>query len=274
MNHTADRIRLLGGFFLLSNVLIFFLPILTIQQENYPEQTYSQLSFVRNLLSSDADSVQLSASGGMRFVTVLFILFPLILSLGSGVLHFVKRFEKKYVAGMGVAAGCLYFCQIYFEKLLWPKRLNDAQIYSRRIGWWLLLAVAFGVLITEGVSLFIFFRKQRFSGAKVSIQPRGVMVGVAGVFQGREISLKPGETIQIGRDLTNDLVFTDAAHVSRSHCSITWLPERQKYLIEDRSSNGCFINGALERLPKNVQIALDPGTVVDIGDRTNRFRLD
>lgn len=347
MSHSADKIRVLGNFFLLFSVIIFFLPVLSVRQENYPEQTYSQFSFLKCYLAAETGDGSLPVSGGIRFMAVLLILIPLLLAVLAVIFRLIGYIPDQYSMICALAAGCLYMCQLLFGKGIWPKRLNDAQQYDHRIGWWLLLVVAFAILITQGISLLI-TRQERaseeraearfvtgesatdasnvatvaqdttsglpeispvarptepdakeehtisqtqteinlslFSPGEVTAsgheeavdlpQPKGVMVGISGVFAQREIAFQPGETLRLGRDLTNDLVFTDAAHVSRNHCLITWQAAQQKYLLEDRSSNGCFINGAQTRLPKNVQVALDPGTVLDIGDRTNRFRLE
>lgn len=104
--------------------------------------------------------------------------------------------------------------------------------------------------------------------------PRGVMVGLAGVFAGAEIPFQAQETLKLGRDQSNDLIFTNADRVSRNHCEITWYPDRGKFRILDRSSNGCFVNGREECIPQNIPLELEPGTVLDIGNQANRFRLE
>lgn len=359
MNRSMDKIRILQGSFLLSNVLIIFMPVLMIWQENYPEQVYSQCSLIQGYLISGTGVGASPASGFTRFMTLLLVVLPLVLAVFAGVCSLVERFYGKYVKMAGLAAVCLYLCQLLFGKLaLWPKRLNDAQQYSRGIGTWLLLGVVCGWLAMYVIPLFLPLKNARRQDIKVidpyspaqavepsvrqpvgmpsvhrdsvssvlddesisythtdpmgqkghsagrhtltqtqtelnlplehmvvkaepdsggidsTVSPRGVMVGVAGVFSGKEITFKDRETLRLGRDLANDLVFTNASHISRNHCQITWYAQKQKYYVIDRSSNGCFINGASVRLPKNVEIALEPGTVIAIGDRTNRFRLE
>lgn len=103
---------------------------------------------------------------------------------------------------------------------------------------------------------------------------KGVMVGLSGDYQGAEIPFKDGETIKIGRDASNDLIFVNADRVSRFHCTLTWFAERQKFQIVDKSSNGSFINGLEECIPQNIAIYLEPGTILDIGNEQNRFRLE
>ena len=104
--------------------------------------------------------------------------------------------------------------------------------------------------------------------------PRGVLVGIRGMYAGAEIPFRSEESIRLGRDASNDLVFTDAPRVSRHHCMITWHESKQQYGFLDRSSNGSFIHGQADCLPQNIEIMLQPGTVIDIGDEDNEFRLE
>lgn len=104
--------------------------------------------------------------------------------------------------------------------------------------------------------------------------PRGVLVGIRGMYAGAEIPFRAEESIWLGRDASNDLVFTDAPRVSRHHCMITWHESKQQYGFLDRSSNGSFIHGQADCLPQNIEIMLQPGTVIDIGDEDNEFRLE
>lgn len=363
MNRSMDKIRILQGIFLLSNGLIIFLPIVSIWQENYPEQVYSQCSFIQGYLISGTGVGASPASGFARFMTVLLIVLPLLLAVFAGVCTLIELLYQvceKYVKVAVLASFALYLCQLLFGNLVfWPKRLNDAQQYSRGVGTWLQFIVIFALLAMYVFPLFPFFQRKKssnvmagdelhspvqvevplvgqpvgmpsvqrnsisFSAAEdgvsytqtdpmrqrghnaeshtltqtqtelnlplenmaaavkpdleredTALPPRGVMVGVAGIFAGKEIAFKNEETLRLGRDLANDLVFTNASHISRNHCQITWYAQKQKYYVEDRSSNGCFINGATVRLPKNVEIALEPGSIIDIGDQTNRFRLE
>lgn len=105
-------------------------------------------------------------------------------------------------------------------------------------------------------------------------EPRGVMVGLTGVYAGAEIPLPPEEAIRIGRLPDNDLVFADQPRVSRNHCSITWKAAERRYEIIEYSSNGSYINGKDECLPQNMTVYLQPGTILDIGSEENRFRME
>lgn len=105
--------------------------------------------------------------------------------------------------------------------------------------------------------------------------PRGVMVGLAGVYAGIEIPFQPGETIRIGRDASSNLIYDKRApRVSRHHCEITWMPENAGYSIVDTSTNGTFKNGSDDCLPQNMRIALEVGCTISLGSEDNVFRLE
>lgn len=104
--------------------------------------------------------------------------------------------------------------------------------------------------------------------------PRGVMRGIAGIYAGAEIPFQEGESIRLGRLPDNDLVFDGQGSVSRKHCTLTWYGDRKKFSILDYSSSGSYINGGDDCLPQNIAVWLEPGTIIDIGNADNRFRLE
>lgn len=105
--------------------------------------------------------------------------------------------------------------------------------------------------------------------------PRGVMVGLAGVYAGVEIPFGPGETIRVGRDAASNLIFDKRApRVSRHHCEITWNPGSGNYSIVDTSTNGTFKNGSEDCLPQNMNIVLEAGCTISLGSDDNMFRLE
>lgn len=148
MNHSADRIRMLEGLFLICNLVIFFLPELSIRQENYPEQTFSQFSFFHAYFLSDSGVLQTPVSGNMRILTILCILIPVILVIFLSIGSFVGRIPNRYIAIGGIVVAVLYLLHLLLTKWIWPKRLNDAQSYDRRIAWWLLAFAVLGTLLS------------------------------------------------------------------------------------------------------------------------------
>ena len=103
---------------------------------------------------------------------------------------------------------------------------------------------------------------------------RGVLVGLTGIYAGAEITMPPGEFIRMGRQNTNHLVFEGQKSVSRDHCKMKWNADSQTYTIYDYSSTGSFVNGSHDCLPQNLEMTLEPGCVLAIGDETNTFRLE
>ncbi len=103
---------------------------------------------------------------------------------------------------------------------------------------------------------------------------RGVIVGVRGLYAGAEISMKDKEPLKMGRSESNNLVFPGQTRISRSHCILTWDADKKEYRIIDSSNNGTFANGSDDCLPKNLEIVLEPGTVIGLGDEFNAFRLE
>ena len=86
--------------------------------------------------------------------------------------------------------------------------------------------------------------------------------------------MPPGEFIRMERQNTNHLVFEGQKSVSRDHCKMKWNADSQTYTIYDYSSTGSFVNGSHDCLPQNLEMTLEPGCVLAIGDETNTFRLE
>ncbi|HET8996866.1 MAG TPA: type VI secretion system-associated FHA domain protein TagH, partial [Acetobacteraceae bacterium] len=72
-------------------------------------------------------------------------------------------------------------------------------------------------------------------------------------------------TLSIGRGPGNDWVLPDPErHLSKAHCMIVGAGGH--YLLTDISTNGVFVNGASERVPRNGQVELTDGDEVRLGD--------
>lgn len=102
----------------------------------------------------------------------------------------------------------------------------------------------------------------------------GVLAGLTGIYAGAKIPLIDGEYVLLGRLPSNHLVFEGQANVSRKHCRIKWDAAKQKYIVRDYSSNGSFANGSEDCLPQNLDLELEPGTTIAIGDESNVFCLE
>lgn len=307
MNRFAKIIRTLGGFVLLLQLVCFTLPFLKVTQENYPDITVSQFSYLKDLFADG----QFFAGDSKDMLPALFLLIvlPVLLSVIFGLWGIVSS-RRQIVSGLGaIAVAALDIAFLWKVQLFYPDRINDAQNFQRGYGWICLAVIALLSAVTGILVICTRPSKRKVEKAEVipdleqmqrdqlkpqyefideskpgkeiavsdesgrSAQAAGIMLGLTGVFKGAEIPFQPGETLKLGRDNSNDLVFTQAARVSRCHCEITWLPDKNKFQILDHSSNGCFVNGREECIPQNIAIELEPGTVLDVGDRNNRFRL-
>jgi type VI secretion system protein len=74
-------------------------------------------------------------------------------------------------------------------------------------------------------------------------------------------------TLSIGRAPGNDWVLADPdRQLSKTHCMIVGAGGR--YVLTDVSTNGVFINGASERVPRNGQVELTDGDEISLGGYT------
>ena len=92
------------------------------------------------------------------------------------------------------------------------------------------------------------------------------------VDQQRESRTLDEGSLSIGRGTSNGWVLQDPAqHLSKTHCIVTAV--RGGYMLTDCSSNGTFINGAKNRLPRDSQAPLNDGDEFVLGDYLIQARL-
>lgn len=103
----------------------------------------------------------------------------------------------------------------------------------------------------------------------------GSISGLSGMYAGQTLPLADGEEMVIGRDdtLCNLIVDQNAEKVSRKHCGVIYNASNASYLVTDYSSNGTFIDGG-NRLVANLSTTLAHSTVIALGSRENRFKLN
>ncbi|MBP5202388.1 FHA domain-containing protein [bacterium] len=87
---------------------------------------------------------------------------------------------------------------------------------------------------------------------------------IKGKYSGGEFSIRDGQRLSIGRDISSDVAIVDSK-VSRSHASIT--ARDGKLFIEDHNStNGTYVNG--EKLSPSTETELKIGSNFSVGDST------
>ncbi len=80
-----------------------------------------------------------------------------------------------------------------------------------------------------------------------------------------EIRTLTGGSLTLGRSSDNDWMLLDPdRQLSKSHCTISIT--RRGATLRDTSSNGVFINGALQRVPRDTEVAIADGDEIQLGD--------
>lgn len=306
MDRWANGMRAACVLLLLLNIVVFFLPVTVIERHNSPGSSvlsYSQFGYVTAMIDGELphdDYMKKADYEGSTFtfwVVIAFMVFPLLLSAVGGI-YGLAGGPRQIVTGICslICFGC-YAAQFFQLSRLWPEQTPDV-CCGRGTGGYLTLIVP-GVAALFGILTFILMprikrtkdstipdvwqiKQEREQAAYHIVEPvtpkaggpRGVLVGLTGMYAGAEIAFSDGMTIRLGRLPDNDLVFSNETRVSRRHCQLTWYGAEKIFKITDFSSSGTYIYGSGVRVPQNVEAPLPPGTVLDIGDGNNRFRLE
>lgn len=103
----------------------------------------------------------------------------------------------------------------------------------------------------------------------------GSISGLSGMYAGQTLPLAAGDEMVIGRDnaMCNLIIDQNAEKMSRRHCGVVFNTAAGSYTVTDYSTNGTFVDGG-SRLVANMPTSLARGTVIALGNRENRFRLD
>ncbi len=112
------------------------------------------------------------------------------------------------------------------------------------------------------------------SAPKPGIVNAGI-TGLSGMYAGQTLPMAPGEEMIIGRDnsICNLIVDQNAEKLSRRHCSVVYDSTQGVYRVTDYSTNGTYIEGG-NRLIANMPTSVNRGSVISLGNRENRFRLN
>lgn len=301
MNRFAKKFRVLCSLCVLCNMIAFFLPVTRRVQENYADLTWNQPDYIKGALSRYIPAFEKGASdvASVSLVWVLFFMvLPLLLSLIAGIWGLAGNYIQKTSSILSFVVLLLYIVMAADISRLWPEAAVG-QEYCR--GNACMLALIFSGLgaVFAAAALAATPRKIKHSEttipqveeirqeqveAKYNIMigeqqkrqtgpEHGVLVGRTGLYAGAEIPLTDGEWIRLGRQSDNHLIFGGQNNVSRNHCQIKWDNGRQKYIFRDYSTNGTFANGAPDCLPQNLDLDLEPGTTIALGDENNTFYL-
>lgn len=308
MERYAKGFRRFGGFLILLNLAAFFLPVTVCTQVGYQPIRWSQLSYVQNLVGhANPDAYAMTLSQTQSLLVVFVMILPVLLSLVAGIFGIFGSPRQKISSLLSFVVLICYFAAALRLESLWPQA-GITQEYHSGTALMVNLAVSTGAAVMAVLSLLATPRKVKKTEQKISQvreikqqqvearynimmeesnrkkaeepksyvpgNPRGVLVGLTGIYAGAEIPMPPGEFIRMGRQNTNHLVFEGQKSVSRDHCKMKWNADSQTYTVLDYSSTGSFVNGSQDCLPQNLEVTLEPGCVLAIGDETNTFRLE
>lgn len=307
MNRSAKGFRAVSSIFILLNLAVFFQPVTVRVQENYAALDWSQLEYIKGLFMGGVpfgDHVTVKISAVQTIWIIFLMAVPVIFSMIAGIWGIVGSYRQIVSSILTFLILGLYIGMYFSISVVWPEAAAG-QTFERGIACSMHLICSVCAAAAACIALFCTPKKvqaartvipqvreirQQQVEAKYNIimetsekksppeykpgNPRGVIVGLTGMYQGAEIPLRDGEYIKLGRQADNHLIFEGQPNVSRNHCRIKWEAGRKKYIFCDYSSNGSFVNGSKDCLPQNLKIEMEPGTVVAIGDETNTFRLE
>ncbi len=102
----------------------------------------------------------------------------------------------------------------------------------------------------------------------------GRIVGVAGQYRGADISIGDYEIIYIGRDPEKCNIIFDKkyVHIGRTHCSIQYFADKDKYKLTVYSSNGVVLRDG-RRIGQGEKIMLSAGSRISLANQENVFDL-
>lgn len=308
MNRFAKTFRALASLCVLLNMAFLFVPAIKRVQDNYADITWTQADYIQGALSKFIPSLGQGAQEvtGSQAVWVFgFMVLPVAVSLTAGIWGIVGSQVQKISSMLVALAFLLYVGMTATIDNLWPEAAAG-QAFCRGPACMMVLGLSgLGTLfsvaaliatprkvkvvrseipqveeVKEQVEAKYHILAEEESKQEAEMQAEaqetpahGVLVGLAGIYAGAEISIADGAEILLGRHSRNHLVFEGQKNVSRDHCRIRWDEACRKYVFCDYSANGSFIKGEESCLPQNLEIQLAPGTTVMLGDENNVFYL-
>lgn len=102
----------------------------------------------------------------------------------------------------------------------------------------------------------------------------GAILGLSGIYEGAVFKMFPNEVLTIGRDsnFANIVIGAECSKVSRKHCSVKYIPSCNGYEITDYSKNGVRVDKK-HLLPRDRAVLLSRGSIIEIGNSDNMFKL-
>jgi len=102
----------------------------------------------------------------------------------------------------------------------------------------------------------------------------GIILGLSGIYKDAIFKFNPSDQIIIGRDpeYANIVIGSECKYVGRKHCLIKYSSDTKTYEVTDFSKNGVIVNKT-SVIREGETITLKKGSVIEIGDESNAFKL-
>lgn len=300
MDHVSKGLRISCGLALLASLTGYVFPWVVITQENYPTLSASLLDYIKavfvtpRILPMTDQEPLVAVQIGM---IVAFVILPVCIAIFTGIWGIVGS-AKQMITGIGAVANTLLGIGLISGKnSMWS--IIPTQEVHFSTGFFIQVSITMLAAILGILSFCIWPRVRRETEETIpelkemvqekkqpeyrvtdeSVQPEaaarhGVIVGIEGMYKGAQIQMEDGQKLRMGRNNENDLIFSGQLHVSRKHCVVIWHEASKQYSFYDTSSTGTYLNGTEETVPQNMEVMLEPGCTLALGDETNVFRLE
>lgn len=103
---------------------------------------------------------------------------------------------------------------------------------------------------------------------------KGTISGIRGKYLGSSFEIRDGEVISMGRDAQKcNIVFEEKYHsISGFHCTIRYAAAENAFYVTDTSTNGTFTGDGM-KIGKNATRRVEAGSIINLADESNSFRL-
>lgn len=95
---------------------------------------------------------------------------------------------------------------------------------------------------------------------------------ISGEYTGAEIPIQDKNPVIIGKNSAVAHIILSNSYISGNHCSIRYDADRKKFVVTDTSTNGTYLENGT-KLPKNVDSFLPEGSIILLGNGSDRFQL-
>lgn len=205
---------------------------------------------------------------------------PLAGSIGVIIAGLSGKSGQAGMIVLGLVNGACYILQI----ITLPEYMSS----SYRFSFWQYLLVAASVtvlLVGTMRTSSDYTLQQESSSQQVQYSPpasdsrkesgedkQGALIGLNGVYKNAVIPILSGETIVIGRSVSQCNLILQNSSVSRVHCYVRYDRLNNEYLIKDVSQYGVYDEQG-DLIARNIEVHLKPGRQFSIGKGEDAFKL-